>query len=170
MLPSLIINLFAIFGKGLVWLAYRKDGMAACKTLERDLNPISTLFGIGLLIWIPSAFLVLYAPFSGEFLPFPTVYFVIYLLIYFIWFKTVRNKLDDLIYDAKVYTEKREAAEAELKKSIREKSGDPYVPAEMSAKIPGWQCDCGRRNADYVMTCSCGITKKEMKLRNRKGE
>jgi len=43
---------------------------------------------------------------------------------------------------------------------------EPKADASAAANTPSWQCECGRTNADYVMTCACGITKKEMKLRN----
>lgn len=53
---------------------------------------------------------------------------------------------------------------------ISVRQAEPTFSASAAANAPGWQCQCGRTNADYLMTCSCGITKQEMKLRKTKVE
>ena len=111
MLPSLILNLFAFFGKGLVSLCYKREGMNACKTLEKDLNAISTLWGLGLMFWLLSTPLAISSIIEDEAFPFAIVYTILYPVVYLIWFFAARKNVADLIYDAKVYTEKKNAEE-----------------------------------------------------------
>ena len=42
----------------------------------------------------------------------------------------------------------------------------PKAPVLNSKPVPGgWKCTCGRNHADYESSCVCGVTKREIKLK-----
>ena len=58
---------------------------------------------------------------------------------------------------------KRRALKLEIKARQEYEAAHP-IDAEIN--LPNsWQCDCGRKNAGYTLTCPCGIKKIEIKSR-----
>ena len=42
----------------------------------------------------------------------------------------------------------------------------PKAPVLTNKPVPGgWKCTCGRNHADYESSCVCGVTKREIKLK-----
>ena len=93
---------------------------------------------------------------------------VVYILLMIIAFSVIRNK--QRAHEQEEYYRNNITVSKSKAPTTTVYQAEPKAPASAAANAPGWQCDCGRKNADYVMTCACGITKKEMKLRNCKEE
>lgn len=100
----------------------------------------------------------------------------IYVFIMIVTLLIMRKKRTEYLYlksfsqQSKPTAQNNQASASPTEKKLSARTAEPAFSASAAANTPGWQCQCGRTNADYLMTCSCGITKQEMKLRKTKVE
>lgn len=170
MLQGCLKALFLIFGNYLTRVGYGKKGMYALNALGKDMMGLSLFWAIVSFFWALGFLLyVTIAQGSADAL-FGLAILIVIPVAYLLWVIFTRKHVDKVINEAceKIPGFNPEGyideilSESDVEKTVsNELDPSAFVP-KTAIPTSNWKCTCGRTNAAYVSSCTCGMNKRDL--------